>query len=130
MSSSSVALVRRLDLVEIARRRRSNARALATALAQRDVRLLADPRASTDVPSHLVVVVPDPRALQAALAGRGVYCPRHWPRPMLVAVPTWPDRLLSLPVDQRYDQADMSRIAETFDALPHSLYTMPNTKTV
>lgn len=130
MSRASSSLVRRLDYIEIAGRRRSNAIALATSIAERGVCLLADPRESDVVPSHLVVVVPRPRALQGALAERGIYCPIHWERSQLVATSAWPDQLLSIPVDQRYDAADMMRVAEALGGLPRWLYALSDSEAV
>lgn len=124
MSRASRALVQRLDYAAIVRRRRANAVALAAALAHLGVELLADPRESADVPSHLVAVVPQARALQAALAEHGVYCPVHWGRPALVAVSRWPDNVLSFPIDQRYDAEDMARVAQIVSGLPSASYRL------
>lgn len=130
MSGASEALLRRLDYAEIARRRRANACALAADLIELGAQLLLDPRDSSVIPSHLVIVVPEPRTLQAALAARGIYCPVHWHRPTLVEVREWPERLLSIPVDQRYRLSDMSRVAEAIGDVWATQYSTSNAKTV
>lgn len=116
MSRRGRALLDTLDLDALAQRRIANARALAAALADVGIET-AVPVASLEVPSHLPVRVADPEAAQAALARAEVYCPIHWPRPQGFATQDeWPDDLLSLPVDHRYDEQDMRRIAHELAA--------------
>lgn len=111
MSRRGRALLDTLDLDAIAERRIANARALADALDDVGIET-AVPVGSLEVPSHLPVRVANPLAVQAALARADVYCPIHWPRPQGFATQeAWPDDLLSLPVDHRYDLDDMLRIA-------------------
>lgn len=105
-----------LDLDALARRRVRNASVLAAALADVGIAPAIDP-GMLSVPSHLPVRVADPVATQAAMAAARVYCPIHWPRPRELATePTWPDGLLSLPVDHRYDDRDMQRVARELEA--------------
>jgi hypothetical protein len=112
MSRRGRSLLDTLDLDAIAERRIANARALAAALDDVGI-ATAVPVRSLEVPSHLPVRVADPVATQAALARAEVYCPIHWPRPQGFATQeAWPDDLLSLPVDHRYDHVDMQRIAQ------------------
>ncbi|MFC7432510.1 MULTISPECIES: DegT/DnrJ/EryC1/StrS family aminotransferase [unclassified Agrococcus] len=106
-----------LDLDALARRRVRNARVLADALVSAGIAPAVDPDALS-VPSHLPVRVADPSATQAAMAAAAVYCPIHWPRPTgFAAREPWPDDLLSLPVDHRYDDRDMQRIAMQLEAV-------------
>lgn len=65
------------------------------------------------VPSHVVLHVADPKAMQARLARRGVYCAIHWPRVERVAgIAAWRDDLLSVPVDHRYGAPHMELAVE------------------
>lgn len=99
-----------LDLAALAAARRRNAATLTEALPRR-VELAVHPD-SVDVPSHVPIRVAEPRALQRQLARERIYCPIHWPRPPGFATDdAWPDGLLSLPIDHRYEAADMHRIA-------------------
>ncbi|WP_133434060.1 hypothetical protein [Aeromicrobium phragmitis] len=71
----------------------------------------------SDVPSHVVLRVKHPHALQRMLAQRNVYCPVHWERPAWLPE-TFPwDSLISIPIDHRYDEDDMTYVATTLNAL-------------
>ena len=117
MSRRGRAVLDALDLGALAQRRIANAHVLAAALDDVGI-ATAVPVASLEVPSHLPVRVADPLATQAALARAEVYCPIHWPRPRGFSTQAaWPDDLLSLPVDHRYDEQDMRRIARELSAV-------------
>jgi hypothetical protein len=116
MSGESRALLARLRYAEIGRRRRQNARLLVDGLRALDLRVLFDPSGSSVVPSHVVLVVDQPRALQHALAARGIFCPIHWARPATVEMSVWADRLLSLPIDQRYGPDDINQVVAALQA--------------
>ncbi|WP_164701576.1 hypothetical protein [Modestobacter sp. KNN46-3] len=112
MSRASRRLLAQLDLATVARRRQDNAAALAGALTGVPGCRVVTPPTAGSVPSHLLLQVEDAPALQRALAATGVFCPRHWPPSELVPQRRpWPTCYLSVPVDQRYEPADMMCVA-------------------
>lgn len=70
-----------------------------------------------DVPLCYPLLHADADRLRARLVEAGIYCARYWPGLEVASAPGWErmlaDQLLCLPVDQRYDDADMDRVAET-----------------
>ena len=71
-------------------------------------------------PLGLPVLFADPDARDAtrrALIAERIYCAQHWPSPPPVTAERFPTavdgaaRILTLPCDQRYDEADMARLA-------------------
>jgi hypothetical protein len=113
MGDATARILRRLDYDGLAAVRRANAALLCAALdGTADLRTL-NPPAGDEVPSHLVVAVPDAPALRRALAEKGIYCPIHWPRPSsLPNLGPWPSVYLSIPMDHRYGPDDMRRVAD------------------
>lgn len=91
--------------------RRRNAGFLAAALA--DIALWPEPPAWP--PLAFPILVPDAAAFVQGMAARGVFCARHWadlPSPArFVQAHDLSRRLVSLPCDHRYGEADMARIA-------------------
>jgi hypothetical protein len=55
-------------------------------------------------------------ALRAELTRRRIYCPVHWPLPAEIDAARFPEEhelaaeMLGLPLDQRYERADMERL--------------------
>ncbi len=95
----------------LAERRVGNARALSSFLD--GVVDIINPPVGRTLPSHLVIRVPDAKRAQAFCAARQVFCPIHWPQTSLTfSHYSWPNDLLSLPVDHRYDDTDMRRVAD------------------
>jgi len=73
---------------------------------------IINPPTHGTVPSNLVIRVEDPRRLQRALAEQRIFAPIHWPvSPVCTDKVLWPCDLLSLPIDHRYVEDDMERIA-------------------
>jgi hypothetical protein len=63
------------------------------------------------LPSHLVLETDDVMGLQQHLIGHRIYCPIHWPPSQLLPrTGGWPGRYISLPIDHRYHEPDMSRM--------------------
>ncbi|MGE3726250.1 MAG: hypothetical protein AB7I41_11910 [Candidatus Sericytochromatia bacterium] len=103
--------------------RRKNYQRLSAALA--DWALFPELPAET-VPLGFALCARQRNALQAALAETRIYCPIYWPLADLVPETFreshWlADRLLSLPCDQRYSEADMDIILTRIEALKHLL---------
>jgi dTDP-4-amino-4,6-dideoxygalactose transaminase len=114
MSERGLAALKGLPAAPMAEARRRNWRQLAARLA--DYALWPD----LDVdftPLAFPIVTPDADESVRALAEERIWAPRHWP-----ALPSPADRfpeahklsrrLVSLPCDQRYGEADMSRVAD------------------
>jgi hypothetical protein len=111
-SLRTVHAIERFPYARMAEARRSNAKQLVESLVDFDV-VNADLDGGT--PSHVVVRVEHPISVQRRLAASGVFCPIHWPRPAQVPYRlSWPDDVISLPIDHRYGEADMARVADVF----------------
>lgn len=111
MSAPTLDLLRRLNLPELAVRRRQNAEALVKALSRQSALRVLNPPSATTNPSHIVLEVSDPQALREWLARRRIYCPIHWPPSELLPHRSdWPQRFLSVPIDHRYGVEDMHHI--------------------
>jgi hypothetical protein len=114
MSQQSSALLLRLNLGALAERRSANAAALiATLDAGGQVEVVGVGAAAVGARPYVAIRTRDGAKLRRQLVPLGIYCPIHWPRPGgLAADASWDSGLLSLPVDHRYDHADMVRIAQ------------------
>jgi hypothetical protein len=120
-SRLSQRLLAGLDLAESASRRRANFVALLEALEGSDAvtPLLRELPAGVS-PLALPVRVGGGRrdALRAELVRRRIFCPVHWPLPPEVEQARFPEEhrlsseMLGLPIDQRYEPADMQRLAD------------------
>jgi len=111
MSAASFASLGRIDRQWHESRRRRNREALASALSG-----LALWAADQGTPFNLPVFAADPKAVLAHLHRSRIFASALWPDAELDAsrhpAAAWIARhLVSLPVDQRHDEADMQRIA-------------------
>jgi hypothetical protein len=112
MSEESLQLLHRLDVGLIRATREVNSILLTEALGHGDRYRVINPPTESLLPFHLVLETDDVMGLQRYLAGEGVYCPIHWPPSDLLPRTTdWPSRYISLPVDHRYSEPDMLRMA-------------------
>jgi hypothetical protein len=112
MSLDSHALLRRLDMEMIRATREKNATSLNAALGQSHRFRVINPPAEDLLPSHLVLETDDVPGLKRRLNAQQIYCPIHWPPSEVVAqAGNWPHRYISLPIDHRYSEPDMMRIA-------------------
>lgn len=102
--------IRRLPYERFAATRTRNASILRDALASTSAKAALS--ICAPVPSHLVVRVERPIALQRHLATLRVYCPIHWPPVSGLPTAAWRSDLLSLPIDHRYGPTDMMWVAE------------------
>jgi dTDP-4-amino-4,6-dideoxygalactose transaminase len=113
VSARTLEALGRLSAISIAKARRENWRVLAAALGEFALWGDLDPEFA---PLAFPIVVEDVGNVVAALAELRIWTPRHW-----AELPSDPDefpeaawlsaRCLSLPLDQRYDAADMERVA-------------------
>ena len=62
-------------------------------------------------PSFYVINVDKRDALRKHLASENIYLPVHWPKPNMVDHPLY-NRLISIPVDSRYNLNDMNKVAD------------------
>lgn len=121
MSWISHQLLGRTDLPMVAARRVANFEALTKGLAAIEPRIGIVPLLPRldvgEVPLGLPIVVGGGRrdALRTHLAGWGIFCPIHWDLAHIGSGAFAEERALSasmltLPIDQRYDERDMSTI--------------------
>ena len=60
--------------------------------------------------------------MRAELVRRRIFCPVHWPLPQEIEEARFPEEhrlsaeMLGLPIDQRYEPADMQRLADELAA--------------
>ena len=124
-SRLSERLIAGLDLADGAARRRANFVALIEALAGSDAvtPVLRELPAGVS-PLALPVRVGGGRrdVLRAELVRRRIFCPVHWPLPPEIDAERFPEEhrlsseMLGLPLDQRYEPADMHRLADELAA--------------
>jgi len=110
----SASLLEGIDRDAVAARRRRNFVDLAARIEPLGLRPIV-PLAEGSVPLFLPVRLAGRDAVRQELAGEGIFCPAHWPAPAGALGVASAARLyeseLSLVIDQRYDAADMERIA-------------------
>jgi hypothetical protein len=106
------------DWEAIAMRRRTNWQHLHARLSER-VETFHTMLPQGVVPLGYVLRLPQRDRVRARLAAERVFCPVHWPLPAEVDPRRFPAAAslaattLTLPVDQRYTEAEMSRLADT-----------------
>lgn len=124
-SRLSERLVAGLDLADAASRRRANFVALIEALEESD----AVTPVLRGLPAGVSPLVLPARvgggrrdALRSELVQRRIFCPVHWPLPPEIDEARFPEEhllsaeMLGLPLDQRYEPADMQRLADELAA--------------
>jgi len=117
MSGDSLSLLRRLDVELIRATREKNSISLAQALGQSDRFRVINLPTEDLLPSHLVLETDDVRGLRHNLIEKRIYCPVHWPpSELLPRTEDWPARYISLPIDHRYRERDMLRMADSIKA--------------
>jgi dTDP-4-amino-4,6-dideoxygalactose transaminase len=114
MSGRALAALKALPLAPLAEARRQNWRWLAEQLG--DCALWPD-IAPDFTPLAFPIRTPDAAKAVAALAAERMWAPRHWPALPSPAEPfaeahALSQKLVSLPCDQRYGEADMRRLAD------------------
>jgi len=112
MSGDSCSLLRRLDLEMIRKARERNSVSLSRALGHSHRFRVVNPPAEDLLPSHLVLETDEVAGLRRFLSRQHIHCAIHWPpSEVLPQHGNWPDRYLSLPIDHRYGEPDMVRMA-------------------
>ena len=126
MSAFSVSLMNKVDKQKCQQQRFENYRFLYQNLFHcRHFQLACtDFDKVTTSPLYFVFYVQDRHALQVSLAAEHIYAPVIWPIPnedVLIneTVQSIYDTVLAIPVDQRYDLADMAKIIETINKHYH-----------
>ncbi len=129
ISSFSESLLRRTNFKLIAEKRRSNYRKLYSLLAKENIEIVTPELTDTDCPLFLVIGSQRRNDLRLYLSDHGIYCPIHWPieneqllndKKLIKEV----SRILSIPIDQRYGEEEMSYIADKiheFEMSEHDL---------
>jgi dTDP-4-amino-4,6-dideoxygalactose transaminase len=120
MSEQSKNILSRIDLNDVANKRRTNFESLAIKIKNASgIKLVYNPSLPEGiVPLFLPVCCKDRGALREHLRKNKVYCPVHWSLPQSIDETLFPvseelsRTLLSIPIDQRYDEKDMERIAK------------------
>jgi hypothetical protein len=117
MSGLSQTVVDAVDTASVVGRRRRNAQILLSRIGE--AALFAADRLVAGTPLGVPVLTMDASAVATRMAQARIFCARHWaelPSPA-ADFPTehaLSQRLLTLPCDHRWDDADMVRVAETF----------------
>ena len=117
ISDLTRSVLNNLDLTAVADRRRRNARRLLERLGE--FTLFSAEELLMGTPCGVPVLTCDAGRVVERMAARRVYCARHWadlpsPPAAFAAEHELSRRLLTLPCDHRYGDADMDRVAETF----------------
>jgi hypothetical protein len=117
MSEPARRIVAAVDTAELARRRRRNAAALLARVGE--AALFAPERLLAGAPLGAPVVTPDAAVTVRRMAAQRIFCARHWaglpsPAADFPAEHALSARLITLPCDHRYDEADMARVADAF----------------
>lgn len=119
LSPLAAALLRSHDVQAMARRRRRNYRRLAAALQDRAaVRPLRVSVPAGCVPIGCPVLCRDRDGLRDWLRTQRIYCAVHWPHERWpkgwgsARAVAWSRRLMTLPIDQRLDPADIDRLRD------------------
>jgi len=116
MSSLTRALLASTDFERVAATRLANYHLLASELRRNDVDVAALP--GDAVPMCCPVFGVDAEAVRTAMAAVRIFLPNFWPDAMIPATDRVGEHLSSrtvyLPCDQRYDEADMHRVAKAF----------------
>lgn len=125
ISSQSLTTVLTSDDADISRRRSANEAILANELS---VGSAMKPYSADECPllhNRFFATTEERDSIRSFLAGRDIYCSIHWPMHPLVAdaqdtvditEAVWiQDHVLSIPVSQQYDPADMEKICRACD---------------
>lgn len=113
MSTASTHILRNLDLPALAQRRSRNLHYLLPLVHSIPGVTPLPGYEEAYAPAYLTCRLPAARNIQVALASQGIYCPIHWPQPLSLKGRRWRHDLISLPIDHRYNEIDMGRIASS-----------------
>lgn len=116
ISEVSSSILSQLDVKAMVRKRRDNYRLLYSLLKDQQITIATPPLAASICPLFLVVESNQRDALRHFLSEKSILCPVHWPiedsrllgrKDLLNQV----ERVLSIPIDQRYGSEEMMHIA-------------------
>lgn len=115
MSDVTRAWIRAQDQNTIRARRRSNYRILARRFPNSGLNL----EMGDQVPLCFPLSVGDGPGLHRLLLAERIFCPRYWPevQPVNAFEASLIDRCVFLPIDHRYSESDMNRIADKVEML-------------
>lgn len=118
ISTTSVKVQSNLDVDNLKRKRRENFKLLENIINSRVKTVFC--LNNQEVPLYFPIIVDDRSALQKHLVDNAIYAPIVWPKDKLQPMQCEGaeylyKHLLCIPIDQRYDQDDMRRIAEVID---------------
>jgi hypothetical protein len=125
MADISRHLLNKVDAEHIGNVRRRNYEYLWDTLSGSvDIRpLLGKDLLGQNIPIGFPVLIENRDSIKKALRGRSIYCPAHWP----ILEEEWvqgfsdsiylSERILTLPIDQRYDKEDLDRLVRELRAL-------------
>lgn len=118
----SAAIQAELDVELLKKKRQNHYRVLIEGLRnQKGVRIVFDSLPEEVVPLYCPILVDDRKAMQDLLADNDIYAPVVWPKadncPIIdeVAESIY-EKILCIPVDQRYDVEDMRRIIDVINS--------------
>ena len=112
-----VSLIAGIDWSEVAAARLENLEVLSANLSNRFI-APAPPLAPSEIPLGYPILSENRDELRRKLASRRIFCPVHWPLPAEVSSAQFPEahslseKIMTLPLDQRYTIEDMARLAE------------------
>ncbi|MCI8782154.1 MAG: hypothetical protein HFG83_08400 [Dorea sp.] len=121
MSPSGIGVQCSLDIEELKRRRRSNYSRLYESICNQGFERILTPRLGEhDVPLYLAILAKNRNEIQAKLREHNIYAPVVWPKPDFMPPVCSEaqeifDKVLCLPIDQRYEEDDMARLAKTLE---------------
>ncbi len=115
ISNNSFEVLHRFDLKEIACLRKNNFATLSNLLTSLEM-VVVDADGMDQVPLFCILKTDNRDSLRKFLIEHKVYCPMHWPLydelKAMDSVRTLQEKELSIPIDQRYGQAQMEHIAK------------------
>lgn len=114
----SASIQANLDVLNLRHKRRSNYNTLLNGLGQvSSFKILFDDLQEEVVPLYFPILVEDREALQGLLADNDIYAPVVWPKPeccppICKEAEEIYEKILCIPIDQRYGTDDMNRIVK------------------
>lgn len=121
MSELSREIMQRTDWVTVADARKRNATLLVSRLEGAGLRCYCD---AAIPPLYVPVVLNDRDSVQKRLSSIDIYCPVLWPLPEYAGeggfAAEFSNKMLAIPCDQRYCEADMEYIADAFIEAAHA----------
>lgn len=121
ISPSGVGVQCSIDIEKLKRKRRSNYSRLYESIYNQGFERILTPRLGEhDVPLYVAILAKNRNEIQAKLREHNIYAPVVWPKPDFMPPVCSEaqeifDKVLCLPIDQRYEEDDMARLARTLE---------------